>query len=204
MSTGGPPILVVDDDDGVLEVLRGQMTLAGHEVDTTTSPREALARLRRTGYAAVISDYKMPEMCGLELLARAREIQPGSTRILVTGVLAIDKMMGSIESGLLHRFLTKPWARVELLAAVEAAVQHHWLLEENKQLQSEIRRLSDGLHAANAKVEVMLDQIARRDSSAEVKPSPARRTDPAEFLPGLRTARAASSHSGFLRLEGPR
>jgi two-component system NtrC family sensor kinase len=170
MSTGGPPILVVDDDEGVLEVLRGQMTLAGYEVDPTTSPGEALARLRRTGYAAVISDYKMPEMCGLELLARAREIQPGATRILVTGVLAIDKMFGSIESGLLHRFLAKPWARVELLAAVEAAVQHHWLIEETKHLRSENRRLSDALHAANAKVEVLLEQLSRRDSTADTLP----------------------------------
>ena len=193
MNTCTPAILVVDDDEAVLDVLSGQITLAGYEVEMTASPREALASLRRTRFAAIVSDYKMPEMCGLDLLARAREIQPGATRILITGILAVDAMMGSIHSGLLHRFLAKPWARVELLAAIEAAVQHHGLLEENQRLQSETRRLSDALHAANAKVEVMLAQLTRRDSSA----CPVREIDPAELRPGMRLARAVSSPTGL-------
>jgi DNA-binding NtrC family response regulator len=189
MRTGGPPILVVDDDEAVLDVLGGQITLAGYEADLTLSPRDALDSLRRTRYAAIVSDYKMPEMSGLDLLARAREIQPGATRILVTGVLGLEAMMGSIESGLLHRFLAKPWARVELLAAVEAAVQHHWLLEENRRLKSEVRRLSEAMSAEKATVDGMIERTARRESIIEATVSPVREAGSAEFRPGTRVVR---------------
>ena len=199
MNTHQPPILVVDDDTAVLDVLGGQIALAGHRADVFSNPREALDALRRTDFAAVISDFKMPEMSGLDLLARVRELQPGATRILVTGVLSIDSLMGSIESGLLHRFLAKPWARVELLAAVESAVQHHRLLEENEHLRAEAARLSSALNAANAKVEIMFDQLTRREPGARL--NPVREVNPAELRPGMKVARAVTSPSGLLLLE---
>ena len=169
MNTSQPPILVVDDDIAVLDVLSGQIALAGHRVEVFSNPREALDALRRTSFAAVISDYKMPEMSGLDLLARVRELQPGATRILVTGVLSIDSLLGSIESGLLHRFLAKPWARVELLAAIESAVQHHNLIGENQRLRAEAARLAGALNAASAKVEVMFEQLTHRDSGVHAR-----------------------------------
>lgn len=201
MNTFQPPILVVDDDTAVLDVLGGQLALAGHRAEVFSNPREALEALRRTSFAAVISDYKMPEMSGLDLLARVREIQPGATRILVTGVLSIDSLLGSIESGLIHRFLAKPWARVELLAAVESAVQHHRLLGENERLRAEAARLSDALNAANAKVEIMFEQLTCREPGAQKKPHPVREVDPAELRPGMKVARAVTSPAGLLLLE---
>ena len=196
-----PPILVVDDDSAVLEVLGGQIELAGYRAEIFEHPREAAEALKRTRYAAVISDYKMPGMSGLDLLALAREIQPGATRILVTGVLSIDSLMGSIESGLIHRFLAKPWARVELLAAVEAAVQHHRLITENQELRTEADRLSKALNAANAKVEILFEQLTRRDSGSPKRPQPVREVEPAELRPGMTVARAVTSPAGLLLLE---
>ena len=201
MNTSQPPILVVDDDIAVLDVLSGQIALAGHRVEVFSNPREALDALRRTSFAAVISDYKMPEMSGLDLLARVRELQPGATRILVTGVLSIDSLLGSIESGLLHRFLAKPWARVELLAAIESAVQHHNLIGENQRLRAEAARLAGALNAASAKVEVMFEQLTHRDSGVRKTAPPLREVDPAELRPGMKIARAVTSPSGLLLLE---
>ena len=191
-------MLVVDDDAAVLEMLGGQIALAGYRAEVFTNPRDAFEALRHTKFAAVISDFKMPEMSGLDLLARVREIQPGAMRILVTGVLSTDSLLGSIECGLLHRFLAKPWARVELIAAVESAVQHHRLLGENQRLLAESARLSEALNAANAKVEVMLEQLTRRDAAA--KPATMREVDPAELQPGMKLARAVTSPSGLLLL----
>ena len=201
MNSAGNPILVVDDDEEVLDVLAGQIRLGGYDVNAATTPREAIESLRRTRFAAVISDFQMPGMSGTDLLASAREIQPAATRILLTGVLAIDAMMGSIESGLLHRFLTKPWARVELLAAVGAAVRHHRIIEENERLQSELHRSSESLHAAKAKVEVLLEQLTRRDNITVSGAYPIREMDPAELLPGMRVATTVTSSAGLPLLE---
>ena len=200
MNAGHPPILVEDDDAAVLDLLGGQIALAGCVAEVFTSPREAFGALRRTSFAAVISDFKMPEMSGLDLLARAREIQPGAMRILITGVLSTDSLLGSVECGLLHRFLAKPWSRIELISAVESAVQHHRLLDDNQRLRTEAARLSEALNAANAKVEVMFDQLTLRESGA--RHTQAREVDPSELRPGMKIARAVTSPSGLLLL-GP-
>lgn len=198
-AAGQPPILIVDDDAAVLGVLGGQISFAGYRAEAFTNPREAFEALRHTGFAAVISDFRMPGMTGLELLARVREIQPGAMRILVTGVLSTDSLLGSIESGLLHRFLPKPWSRIELIAAVESALQQHRLLGENQRLHAETAMLSDALKAANAKVEVLLDQATRRDAAA--KSSAVREVDPVELQPGMKLARSVTSPSGLLLLD---
>jgi len=201
MHTAANPILVVDDDQDVLDVLAGQIRFGGYNVYAAASPREALDSLRRTRFAAIISDYKMPGMCGTDLLARAREIQSGTTRILITGVIGIDAMLDSIDSGLLHRFLTKPWARVELLAAVAAAVRQHSMIEENERLQGELHRNVERLNAANAKVEVLLEQLTRRESGTVSGAYPIREMDPTELRPGMRVATTVTSSAGLPLLE---
>lgn len=196
-----PPILVVDDDAAVLEVLGGQIALGGYRAELFQHPREAGQALRRTRYAAIISDYKMPGMSGLDLLALSREVQPCATRILVTGVLSIDSLLGSIENGLIHRFLAKPWARVELLAAVEAAVQHHRLIEENQHLRTEAERQSRTLNAAEAKVDILFEQLTRRDAGPSANLQAVREVEPAELRPGMTVARAFTSPAGLLLLQ---
>ena len=199
MKAGQPTILVVDDDAAVLEVLGGQIAHAGYGAEVFTDPHAALDALRRTDFAAVISDFRMPEMSGLDLLARVREIRPGAMRILITGVLSTDSLLGSIECGLLHRFLAKPWARVELIAAIESAVQHQSLLAENQRLRNEAAKLAEALNAANAKVEVMFDQLTFRASP--VRTAEAREVAPSELQPGMKLARAVTSPSGLLLFE---
>jgi DNA-binding NtrC family response regulator len=201
MHSTGTPILVVDDDEAVLEVLAGQIRHGGYVVYAAASPREAIEALRRNRFSAIISDYKMPGMCGTELLASAREIQPAATRILLTGVLLIDAMMASIENGLLHRFLTKPWARVELLATVAAAVRQFGMIEENERLHGELHRAAESLNAAKAKVEVLLEQLTRRDAGTVSGAYPIREMDPAELRPGMRVATTVNSSAGLPLLE---
>ncbi len=189
----------MDDDAAVLDVLGGQISFAGYRAEAFTNPREAFEALRQTDFTAVISDFRMPEMTGLDLLARVREMRPGAMRILVTGVLSTDSLLGSIESGLLHRFLPKPWSRIELIAAVESATRHHSLLGENQRLRDETARFSDALKAANAKVEVLLEQLTRRE--AQAKPSTVREVSPSDLQPGMKIARAVTSPSGLLLLD---
>jgi serine/threonine-protein kinase len=71
---------------------------------------------------AIISDQRMPGMAGVELLRRAKEIAPGSMRILLTGYADLAAIVGSINDGEIYRFVAKPWDNNELRSIVREAV----------------------------------------------------------------------------------
>jgi CheY-like chemotaxis protein len=81
------PILVVDDEKIFLSALRLTLQRAGYEAVACSSPLAALEELEKRKFSVIISDQLMPELSGLELLGKARLIQPFATRILATAVL---------------------------------------------------------------------------------------------------------------------
>jgi predicted signal transduction protein with EAL and GGDEF domain len=115
-------ILCVDDEP---EVLRGlQLVLhAEYEVVTAVGGRAALELLRGEGeFAVIISDMRMPEMSGAELLAQSLSIAPATQRILLTGQTDLSSAIAAVNDGQIFRFLTKPCPPPELRRAVAAAV----------------------------------------------------------------------------------
>jgi response regulator RpfG family c-di-GMP phosphodiesterase len=98
---------------------------------------------------------------GLEFLAQVRQIQPDATRILITAVLNISTLIDAINKAEIFRFVVKPWAREELLAAVKSAVERSdavsgksrllaATLARNKELEQANRALQDQLRAKSA------------------------------------------------------
>ena len=143
-------ILVVDDDEIILESLAEQLRCEGYIVATATTAEDALGFLRTQSFAVVISDQKLPGMLGTALLAEAKQLQPHTSRILVTGILSADTVIEAINRGEIFRFLAKPWLRAELLATVDNAVQRHDLIASNEMLQTQTSQLN---HELRAKVE---------------------------------------------------
>jgi response regulator RpfG family c-di-GMP phosphodiesterase len=152
-------ILLIDDDLDLLSTLAEQLRWEGYKVTPCPSAPEGLARLREASFAAIISDQNMPGMTGLEFFAQARELQPNASRILITGVLALDTVVGAINQGEIFRFLAKPWSRAELLATVENAVQRYRLLTDNVRLRADTMKLNRQLAAANAELLEKLEQL---------------------------------------------
>ncbi len=140
-------ILLVDDDEGVRVALGGQLEMEGYDVTTAEDGSEALELLRRRRFPVIISDQHMPGMTGLELLARAREMQPHASRILLTGVVSLPTLVKAINEGELYRFIGKPWDRADLTAIVQHAIQRHDLLEANERLRADTARLNEELTA---------------------------------------------------------
>jgi CheY-like chemotaxis protein len=148
-------VLCVDDEPLILEGL--SLHLRRHyTVVTATSGADGLALL---GHAAepisvVVCDMRMPEMDGAAFLSRAREIAPGSVRILLTGQTDLNSAISAINEGQIFRFLTKPVAPPVLLATVAAAVEQHRLVTAEKvlleeTLQGSIQALADVLSLSN-------------------------------------------------------
>ncbi len=149
-----PCIVCVDDEPRVTE---GLALLLRHEyhVITAAGGQEALDRLREVGApAVVVSDMRMPGMDGAALLKIVRRSYPEATRILLTGEPGRDAAVAAINEGQIFRFLTKPCASEQVLAAVEAGVAYHRLLTAEKTLLQEtligcIKALIDVLAITN-------------------------------------------------------
>lgn len=158
-------ILIVDDDADVLAALSATLQRVDYTLVCCENAEEALVQLERQSFAAVISDQHMPGMSGLQLLEKTRALQPDASRLLITGMLQVDTLIGAINTGEIFRFIAKPWSRGEVVATVENAVQRYALLLENRRLNEATRELNVQLAAANEKLQQNLELVTeQRDS----------------------------------------
>jgi response regulator RpfG family c-di-GMP phosphodiesterase len=110
-------LLVVDDERGIVESLTESFRSTMH-VYAATSGEEALRLFKEKDIHIVVSDQRMPEMTGVDLLARIKEIDPVPVRILITGYSDIQVVIRAVNDGLLWKYLTKPWVPDELRQVV--------------------------------------------------------------------------------------
>ena len=115
-------ILFVDDEERILRSLALQFRRE-YEVLTESDPRRALERLKSENVQIIVSDQRMPQMSGAELLAQAREIAPDTLRILLTGYSDLDAAVEALNSGGIFRYLTKPWDQQEMAFTLRQAAQ---------------------------------------------------------------------------------
>jgi response regulator RpfG family c-di-GMP phosphodiesterase len=158
----GTKVLVVDDDEIILIALSETLRHEGYAPTTTQSPREAIQLLKANIFSVIISDQRMAEMTGLELLQEAARIQPNASRILITGVLTLKTIIDAINSGEIFRFIAKPWLREELLATIRNATQRHDLLESNRKLQENTLRLNEQLAETNAQLQQKIRELTEQ------------------------------------------
>jgi two-component system probable response regulator PhcQ len=118
-------ILLVDDEANVLTALSRMLRreLGGEvQVETIHLAERALLSVRDNQYDAIISDYRMPGMDGLEFLLECRALQPDASRIILSGMTDFDVLMTAINEVGILRFLPKPWDDLELADTVRDAI----------------------------------------------------------------------------------
>ena len=149
-----PRVLCVDDEPNTLTALNRALRRE-YTVKTAPGGEEGLAALEQHGpFAVVISDMRMPGMNGAEFLKRARDQDPDSVRMLLTGYADVDSVMAAVNDGYIFRFITKPWEAETLLTAVANAAEQHRLITSEKvlleqTLRGSVRALSDVLALAS-------------------------------------------------------
>lgn len=118
-------ILVVDDEPQVAAVLQDLLTLAGFDVETAENGRQALNLLTTARrFDLMITDMKMPEMDGLELLKMAQGLKKPPPVVVLTGYATVDNGIRSLEEGA-HDYLLKPFNTETLMLAVQRALESH-------------------------------------------------------------------------------
>ncbi len=105
-------ILIVDDEAGVLRALERLFRRNGHEVRTATSPAEALRALDEFTPGAVISDFLMNGMSGVEFLGQVAKRVPEARRILLSGYAEVDGKIDAV-------FIRKPYDAKDLLRVLQ-------------------------------------------------------------------------------------
>lgn len=115
--SGRPALLVVDDEERILSVLQRVLRKEGYEIVTAETPEAALRLLGERPFDAVLSDHKMPGMSGMQLLARARELQPEVVLLLITGWTEEIPRKLLAEVGV-RALITKPWDDARLKATL--------------------------------------------------------------------------------------
>lgn len=119
-------IMLIDDERNVLSALSrilrhdwGDQAL----IEMHSNPRHAIEQVQERQYDVFVSDYRMPEMDGIALLTKLRELQPTTARIILSASTDFDVLMVAINEVGISRFLAKPWDDDEVVKAVREAVE---------------------------------------------------------------------------------
>ena len=124
-------ILVVDDDALILQALSRILQAEGYEVICHADPLQAM---HERDFTVVITDFMMPQMNGVELLAELRKHNPAAVRVLLTAAGDFKVASEAINQGEVYRILGKPWSIADLSSCVKQAVEHFRLVAENERL----------------------------------------------------------------------
>jgi len=138
-ATTRPTVLVIDDEPGILETLEILLRNEGFTPHVALGGREGLARLAALSPDIVLSDVRMPQVQGAEILAAARAQDPDTPVILMTAQATLQSAMDAVNLGAFY-YIQKPFRNDELLAILKRAAEHRMLRVENTSLKREIRR----------------------------------------------------------------
>ncbi|NUQ65750.1 MAG: response regulator [Pirellulales bacterium] len=167
-----PPILLVDDEPEMLFSLKGLLRRE-FELFTAESGREAIEILKRQEIHVVMTDQRMPEMTGIELVRRVKNEYPEAIRIVFTGYADIKSVIEAINKGGLYRYITKPWDPDELIEVLQEAAAEYHRIVEGKRLLADIRdyvrhcrELLHGLEARQTGGQAAPEELARLSQAA--------------------------------------
>jgi DNA-binding NtrC family response regulator len=133
-------VLCVDDDSTVLKTFRATLERADHRVIAVTNAPAALKVVDRGGVDLVVSDYRMPDMTGLEFVTKLRADGYDLPIIMVTGHGSIEHAVSAMKAGATD-YMAKPVRPRQLEIAVEQALELDRLRRENESLKAEVRQL---------------------------------------------------------------
>lgn len=160
-------VLFVDDEVNILKAIQRLLRNEPYQVLTAPTPQAACDTLDRSAAQVVVSDQRMPEMSGVDLLQRVRESHPNIVRMMLTGYTEMDVAVEAINRGEIYRLITKPWNDEELKATLRQAFDHHDLKSEIRRLNQVTReqnfRLQDMNRNLEAKVRERTKQLAEKN-----------------------------------------
>jgi len=160
-------LLIVDDEANILRALQRTLQREPYELRTAPDAESALQLLSDFQPEVVLSDYRLPGMTGVQLLAEVKARLPAAQRILMTGQADQSAIEAAINQSEIFRFVGKPWGERQLLLTLQSAFEQHALLEENTRLQGMMAAKNAQLEALNAQLEEKVELRTRALQQAQ-------------------------------------
>jgi two-component system response regulator AtoC len=132
-------ILIIDDEENMLHMLKTLLTKAGYEIVTATNGREGLEQIAAYPFTTILCDLRMPEMDGLSFLKALKEQKRDQTIIMMSAYGTVDLALESMKCGA-YDYISKPFKPDEIILTLKKAEERERLREENISLKKEISR----------------------------------------------------------------
>lgn len=154
-----PVVLFVDDEANILSALKRLFRPQGYVIYIADSGAAALAMLEKEHVDLIVSDMRMPEMNGAQLLEQVRNRWPDTVRILLTGYSEMSATVDAINKGGIYRYIAKPWEENDLTMTVRNALDGKRLEHEKQRLETLTQKQNEELVQLNASLE---EKVAQR------------------------------------------
>jgi len=156
-------ILCVDDEANVLKSLQRLFLDDPYEILTAGSGMEGLDILdRNPGAQIVISDYRMPEMNGVDFLQQVCRKWPDTVRIVLSGYADTAAIVAAINEGGIYKFIPKPWNDDELKITICNALEKYYLQIRNRELAEELKAKNNELNRINYNLKRIVAEKAHK------------------------------------------
>ncbi len=159
------PILVIDDERSIRNVLKDILTSEGYKVDEAADGEEGWKKFMTTAYCLVLCDIKMPKMDGIEFLSKANELNPEVPVIMISGHGNIETAVEAVKKGAFD-YISKPPDLNRLLVTIRNATDKNSLVKETKVLKRKVNRVQEivGNSDSIKKIKETIDKVAPTDA----------------------------------------
>ena len=161
-----PKVLVVDDEESVVVTIKAILQLDGYNVATTTSGKQARKMVRETEYDLVLTDLRLEDGDGLDVLKTVRESYPETVTIMLTGYASLESAIQALRAGA-YDYLVKPSEVEELRATVARGIERRRLGQELRLRAAELAELNASLQKrvdeATAELKERYEQLKELD-----------------------------------------
>jgi DNA-binding NtrC family response regulator len=138
-ATVAPTVLVIDDEMGILDTIRILLKGEGFTPYTALGGKKGLEQIAALRPELILTDVRMPDVTGLDILASVRAHDPEAVVILMTAQASLQSAIGAVNNGAFY-YIQKPFRNEELVTIVRRAAEHRSLRRENKALKAEARK----------------------------------------------------------------
>ncbi len=165
-------ILAIEDDQRMRELLKEILSRNGCSVFTAKNGEEGIGLLERRTFDLIITDLKMPDIDGITILSKARELNPENLVIVITAYGTVESAIEAMKLGA-YDYIQKPFEPEELMLVIKKALDYKRLADENLRLSSQLESCRSeeliGTSPRMTEVKILVERISPLDTTVVIE-----------------------------------